>query len=263
MRVGCVDPKYRGKVAGDRTGIGFLTNQTVQGSLSPEDRAHARGLYLAEVAWADQQLGRLLDGLRERNLLDDSLVVLFSDHGEMFDEEPARPWRHGPDVDLPIIHVPLIVSGTGTLATPQRTVVPTTVRTLDIGSTLLNAIGQSDPLGEGRDLSTLWRGQPPEDWPVALAEATKPLEQLRTDTWPNANLERAAVSQTQITTRAPWLDALDHSFQRDAVQTPTATPEPSLTAALDAFDARQPDHRSPAYGNETRDALKALGYLDD
>ena len=137
------------------------------------------------------------------------------------------------------------------------------MRTLDIGTTLLATTGLAGTLGAGRDLSRLWQDAPPTEWPLAVAEATKPLEQLRTDGWPNADLERAAVSQTHIATRAPWLDDGDHGFLRDAAQTAIASCPVDLAAALDAFDARQPGHRAPDYSNHTRDALKALGYLDD
>lgn len=38
------------------------------------------GNYLAAIHYADRQLGMFLDGLRERGLLDDSVVVIYGDH---------------------------------------------------------------------------------------------------------------------------------------------------------------------------------------
>ena len=263
IRARFVDPNYRGPVTGDRAGIGFLTEQTMQGTLSPTDRDHARRLYLAEVAWADRQLGQLLRGLEARNLLHDSLIAVFSDHGEMFDEEPNRPWRHGPDVDLPIVQVPMVLRGTGRFTLPAETVVPETVRTLDLGSTLLAAIGDPQPLGQGQDLAPLWSDHPPADWPLALAEATQPLEQTGGAGWPNALLEKAVVSQTHIVTRAPWLHQSDRAWSlRTGVLSTQAAPEP-LTRALDAFDARMPGPRAAELHPTTRAALQSLGYLDD
>lgn len=43
---------------------------------------HQRGLYDQEVRYADQVLGKLLDGLRARGLLEDAVVAIVSDHGE-------------------------------------------------------------------------------------------------------------------------------------------------------------------------------------
>lgn len=262
VREGFVDPNYAGRAGGDRDGIGFLTEQTLAGTLTDTDRDHGRGLYLAEVAWADRQLGQLLRELEARHLLEDSLVAVFSDHGEMLHEEPARPYRHGPDVDLPIVHVPLVLHGRGRLSLPAGQVVDRTVRTLDLGTTLLAATGHDTPLGHGRDLAALWH-DPSVAWPTALAEATKPLDRLRTDAWPNADLERAAISDTHIVTRAPWLDDTDHAFRFDRTQAPVETPPTGLVRALDAFDARQPGARAESYDAETAGALKALGYLDD
>ena len=263
IRAPFVDPDYRGRAGGDRAGIGHLTEATLRGALTDADRSHARGLYLAEVAWADRQLARLLRGLGARGLLQDSLVVVFSDHGEVFDEVPERPFRHGPDVDLPIVHVPLVVRGTGRFATPSGQVVEPTVRTLDIGSTVLAAAGDPRPLGSGRDLAAWWSPSPPSVWPLAFAEATKPLEHLRTDVWPNADLERVVVDATHMVSRAPWLGTGDQTFLRTTGQPPSADPRPDLHAALDAFDARAPGARQAAYDAETRSALEALGYLDD
>ena len=259
-----VDPNYDGPAGGDRAGIEHLTVATLQHTLSTADRAHGQALYRAEVAWADRQLGRLLRGLGARGLLHDSLLVLFSDHGEMFNEEPARPYRHGPDVDLPVVHVPLIVAGSGRFDTPQGHVVDRTVRTLDIGTTVLRALDDSaPPLGTGLDLAQLWAPTPPTKWPIALAEATMPHDALRTDTWPNADLERAAVSDSHVLTRAAWLDHEERLFTRNPVAVPVqaAVPAP-LSQALDAFDARMPGVREAALDDQTRSALEALGYIE-
>ena len=44
--------------------------------------------YAGEVTYMDEQIGRLLDYLRERAILGDALLVVTSDHGESF-------WKHG------------------------------------------------------------------------------------------------------------------------------------------------------------------------
>lgn len=44
--------------------------------------AEIRRRYVREVEFADREIGRLLDGLRSRELLDETLVVFVADHGE-------------------------------------------------------------------------------------------------------------------------------------------------------------------------------------
>lgn len=50
--------------------------------LSPQNLAHLSDLYDEEIAYFDEQLAQLLDGLRERRLLERTLIVLAADHGE-------------------------------------------------------------------------------------------------------------------------------------------------------------------------------------
>ncbi len=258
------DPSYDGQAGGNRDGIGYLTEATRNGTLRTADRDHATALYHAEVAWVDQQFGRLLEGLEAAGMLTNSLIVLFSDHGEIFDEEPERPFRHGPDVDLPIVHVPLVIAGRGAFAIPAGVVVNQTVRTEDVGTTLLSQIAPRSPgLGTGLDLSLLWGAAPPLDWPTALAEATKPIDHIRADAWPNADFERAAISQTHIVTHAPYLATPPRTFLRQTGQPIGENDDHQLIRELSIFDARMPGRRVAHLDADTRAALGALGYLTD
>ncbi|MFH1466304.1 MAG: sulfatase [Pseudomonadota bacterium] len=51
-------------------------------ALSPADLAHLVAHYDAGIAYADVQLGLFLEQLQQRGLLDESLIVVFGDHGE-------------------------------------------------------------------------------------------------------------------------------------------------------------------------------------
>lgn len=50
--------------------------------INPQSIAHLSDLYDEEIAYFDEQIGKLFDTLRERRLLDRTLVVLAADHGE-------------------------------------------------------------------------------------------------------------------------------------------------------------------------------------
>jgi arylsulfatase A-like enzyme len=69
--------------------------------------------YDAAVQALDRNLGKLLDGLGERGVLDDAVIVLASDHGEKLDEThtPAAARGHigNPSYEQ-VLQVPLIVS---------------------------------------------------------------------------------------------------------------------------------------------------------
>ena len=70
--------------------------------------AFYRAGYDAEVAYVDEQLGRLLEGLRTRALLDRSLVVFTADHGESLGEHDYW-FAHGELLTEEQVRVPLIV----------------------------------------------------------------------------------------------------------------------------------------------------------
>lgn len=74
---------------------------------TPEERRRVSDLYDASIAYTDDQLGVFLDGVRALGLLDNTVVILFSDHGEEF-------WEHGAAGHLThvydeVIRVPLVV----------------------------------------------------------------------------------------------------------------------------------------------------------
>lgn len=120
--------------------------------------------YDGEIAHTDAQVGRLLDGLAERGLLDDTVVVLTSDHGEEFGDHGSK--HHGRTLYREVLRVPLIMAGPG-IAT-GRTEVP--VGVVDVLPTLLDLFGLPTPRGlAGRSLGRALSGGALGDAPL-LAE---------------------------------------------------------------------------------------------
>ncbi|MDP6935357.1 MAG: sulfatase, partial [Myxococcota bacterium] len=158
VRARFVDPGYQGPASGTLQGLERLTAAHKNGTLRSQDANHARSLYLAEVAWMDSQLGVLLAGLEDRGLMEDSLVVLFGDHGEILEDGDSYPYSHGADVDLGATHVPLLMSGRGRFELPRGRLVERQVRLMDLGATILGHVGHVNRHGEGEDLAVTWKG---------------------------------------------------------------------------------------------------------
>jgi arylsulfatase A-like enzyme len=74
--------------------------------LTARDLQHLRDLYDAEILAVDHNLRRLFQGFRQRGLLDDTLFVIVSDHGESFMEHGHI--AHGKNMYQSVLHVPLI-----------------------------------------------------------------------------------------------------------------------------------------------------------
>jgi arylsulfatase A-like enzyme len=124
--------------------------------------AFARDPYRGEIAFADFQLGRLLDALRARFGAEGLLVAVTSDHGESLGEH-GEP-RHSYGVYDATQRVPLILHGVGM---PAGRVVETPVRLVDLAPTLLEAVGlPALPDADGRPLQPLIAGRAQEPRPA-------------------------------------------------------------------------------------------------
>ena len=121
--------------------------------LDKKDAAHLLDLYDAGIRQVDDQLARLFGFLREDGLLDDSLLVVLSDHGEEFLEHGSV--LHGHTQFQEIVRVPLVFRGPGVPA-GKRVEVP--VSLIDVMPTSLALLGVPAPDDlDGVSLRGLWR----------------------------------------------------------------------------------------------------------
>ncbi|MFT4711127.1 MAG: arylsulfatase A-like enzyme [Bacteroidia bacterium] len=119
----------------------------VDGSLSSADLAELRTLYAGEVAQVDAAIGVLIDGLKQRGVWDDTLVIFTADHGELLGEEG---WiGHTKSLSDELVRVPLIWKLPKSKTQPKDElsladggrVVSTPVSQVDLHSTLLELVG--------------------------------------------------------------------------------------------------------------------------
>jgi arylsulfatase A-like enzyme len=88
--------------------------------------------YEASIAYLDQMLGQLFAGLRERGLLENTIIVVTADHGEEFHEHGVM--EHGNSLYRNAVHVPLLVVWPGHLL--AGAVVPAPVSLREVAHTL-------------------------------------------------------------------------------------------------------------------------------
>lgn len=128
--------------------------------------------YDANVLVADLYIGRVLDRARELGLLEDSLIVFTSDHGESLGEHDSW-FEHGPLPYNTTAHVPLFFVRNGLAALPAGTRIGRPVELIDLYPTLRDLIvpGQEVPGLEGTSLAGLLRGQDSPGFRLAFSEA--------------------------------------------------------------------------------------------
>jgi arylsulfatase A-like enzyme len=110
-----------------------------------------RQLYDGEVAYLDRQVGRLMDFLESRGLLENTVVAVVADHGENLGEHGIR-FRHVGLFDT-TTHVPLMIRWPGRQREGRR--IEGLVETIDLFPTLLAAAGVKAPRHDATDLREL------------------------------------------------------------------------------------------------------------
>ena len=118
--------------------------------------------YDGEIAYVDHVVGKLLELLKDRGLLDRTLILVAGDHGEALGEK--KEIDHGLFLYDGTLKVPLIIRLAKGL--PAGLVVPARVRLIDIMPTILDLLGIAVPAGvRGTSLLPYVRGRKTSDLP--------------------------------------------------------------------------------------------------
>lgn len=126
--------------------------------LTESDFRYLEDRYDDGVAYLDAGLGRLFEALRQRGLMERTLIVVTADHGESLRERDAVWFTHDPFLYEETLHVPLI------LRFPDRAYAGRApselVRHIDVLPTVLDCLGVA-PRGDeqGRSLLPLLEGR--------------------------------------------------------------------------------------------------------
>jgi arylsulfatase A-like enzyme len=132
--------------------------------LIPHYRDLVRDSYDNCLAYLDERLGELFDTLQRRGVLDHTLVIVTSDHGEELGEHGL--FEHGESLYRPEVRVPLLF----VLPPPSQSpvVVRETVSLRDLPATIVELVGLSAGAPfPGLSLATLWRDSSPGTAPGA------------------------------------------------------------------------------------------------
>ncbi len=117
--------------------------------------AGLRQRYDFEVKYVDLWIGKLLAGLKEAGLSDNTAIIVFSDHGESLGEH--KIYFHGQTLYDEVINVPLIVRLPGA----KQRVVRDKVALMDIAPTMLELMGIEAPSTfQGQSLLPAVHGEP-------------------------------------------------------------------------------------------------------
>jgi arylsulfatase A-like enzyme len=226
--------------------------------------------YAAEISYMDHHLGRLLDELRERGILDEALLVVTSDHGENF-------WEHGAVFDHGWSTYQTTMRGVGIIRLPGAALAGTRVggvaANIDILPTMLDHLGIPLPDGIDGEAIDLERAEPLDR--VRFGQAAKPWQEVETDPrWTNMLKTRCVRSGKYKLVQVPYAGREElYDLESDPAEQVEllATSDPEAEAAarrlreqLEAWAASArplPSRFDPSQREETIERLRALGYL--
>jgi len=230
-------------------------------------------LYDGEIAYADEQLGRLVDELKSLDLYDDALIIVTADHGEAFYEHGH--WQHTVSLYDEVVHIPLIVKWPGS-SRPAR--VKTPVSQIDIFPTMLRVAGLDSPATGAIDLSA-WQSTAIGERSVIseLTEAPPGCSDNRSSSSICMKLAIRVESLKYIATvaeedgelkpvRQELYDTANDPWERnDLSQIETAVAEAFLERVrvfLQMARTREPLGEEVILDEETRETLRSLGYIN-
>ncbi len=147
------DANYTGGLTPEVFGHG---EKIVSGEVVPSERdlEHLIALYDGEITYWDAHLNQLLNRLSAEGLLQNAIVVVTSDHGQMFGEHGK--WVHRNSLYEEVLRVPLLLRYPGAL--PAKAI-DAPVFTADLMPTLLYLAGLPIPAGlDGANLVPMIQG---------------------------------------------------------------------------------------------------------
>ncbi len=159
----------------------FMSNRIARAFQQDIVREKVIPAYMGLIKQADDQFGRLLDWLEETGRLDDTMIVVTSDHGDYLGDH----WLGEKDLfHAPSVKVPLIVYDPRAHADATRgTTCDALVEAIDLAATFVEAAGGTVPghIIEGRSLMPFLRGEKPDTWrEVVISEYDYSVTPMRT-----------------------------------------------------------------------------------
>lgn len=137
-------------------------------SFSAEDRQYMEGIYDGSILYSDYQLSLLLWKLNALGALDNTVILVGADHGDLLGEDGVR-WGHPPKSYDLLLKVPFIMAGPGI---PEGKVIDGITENADIVPTLVELLGlNSKARFDGRSLLPMLRNEgKPEDRQYAFSK---------------------------------------------------------------------------------------------
>ncbi len=119
--------------------------------------------YRNALYYVDSLIGKVLNELKARNELNNTIVIITSDHGEEFNDNQQNYWGHGSNYSMAQVHVPLYIY----IPEKEGSVLTHKTTHLDVAPMLMqDVLGVQNPLNEFTLGYPLWQASPQREWTI-------------------------------------------------------------------------------------------------
>lgn len=240
-------------------------------SMDEEDFKALIAIYDAEIAYADERIAQVLGWFEERNILDETMVIITADHGENIGDH--KMMAHKYCLYDTLLHVPLLIQFPTGSVKPDR--LTHQVQTLDIFPTIMSMLGEASSETyrslQGYDITSSERHE------FTIAEQSLPDLTTFYKRYPGVDVSRYDRSLKMIRTdRYKYICASDGNHELFDLQVDPDEEQNiikdqqkiakdldrRLTSWQDSFEAAAPSEPAPEFDEEIKARLRALGYLE-
>ena len=197
--------------------------------LTPEQLQSEIDAYDGSIAYVDAQVKALFGELEQQGLLENTIVIITSDHGESLGEHGLL--QHSASLYRQEIHVPLIVWGAGV---PAGKVINTPVSTIALPSTILDLLGANDGTFPAQSLTLLFDGNVPAGWAQPISEVAQFEGAAEQNPTTYGEMKSVIGDDLQYIVHEEFGDEL-YNWRSDPQETDNLSADPALATALDAF----------------------------
>lgn len=126
--------------------------KTTVGKIAPPEQEIEtfRNLYRGAIKYCDSLIRDIVSKLNQENIWDNTILIVFGDHGEAFGENGI--FGHHFSLDESLIHVPLLIRDPSNKLDIKNVTTPTSL--VDVYPTLLELVGITGPSTKGIDLTS-------------------------------------------------------------------------------------------------------------
>jgi arylsulfatase A-like enzyme len=224
---------YRNKYASASNPGGLINGfmERYHPDLTPEQLQSEIDAYDGSIAYVDDQIKALFGELEARGLLENTIVIVTSDHGESLGEHGIL--QHSASLYLDEIHVPLIVWNPAYVPVGKTIATPVSLTTLP--STILSLVNSEENPFPAPSLTVLMFGEEaPADWPDPISELAKMDGAAEVNPSTHGEMKSVVGDEMQYITHDTFGEEL-YNWRADPQETNNLVGDPSARTALNGF----------------------------